>query len=369
VDGKFYDASSYKASPVPMALDSETVYEGMLSGVSQGLFTVSGALHGPNNSWIGEGTWKSAAAIAAKKAAPSAKPRNDDDLDAPPVLRHPDSAKPKPPAPTTSETKPQSVPPAPVAEVPPAPSTQTPADDKEHPVLRRGKPAPAAPEKENPEAIAPRKASSPGSVAKPETASLQSVPAISDAGGPDPRPYSYDAKPQEEQQLRKKMLGLAADEVRARAQHAASEPAEPAKSNSSMRARKLSTVSKPQPDFEDVQFRIFDLSNSNEPVLVLTTTATPPVAKESAATQTPYFVTLVARQDINGDLHKAFSNVTDAEHLDALPRLELIDAVDADGDSRGELLFRQVSDAGTAYSVYRVIGNQLYPLFQGSPGQ
>ena len=45
VGDKFYDASAYKASPVPMALWSETVYEGERSGVSQGLFTVGGAAH------------------------------------------------------------------------------------------------------------------------------------------------------------------------------------------------------------------------------------------------------------------------------------------------------------------------------------
>jgi hypothetical protein len=59
--------------------------------------------------------------------------------------------------------------------------------------------------------------------------------------------------------------------------------------------------------------------------------------------------------------------VTDTSHLDVIPQMELIDAVDVDGDGRGELLFRQVSDAGTAFVVYRVIGNQLYALFQGTP--
>jgi hypothetical protein len=80
-------------------------------------------------------------------------------------------------------------------------------------------------------------------------------------------------------------------------------------------------------------------------------------------------VTLVAREDVNGDLHKSLANLTDAQHLDVLPRLELIDAVDVDGDGRGELLFRQVSDAGSAFVVYRVIGDRLYPLFQGTLGQ
>jgi hypothetical protein len=36
------------------------------------------------------------------------------------------------------------------------------------------------------------------------------------------------------------------------------------------------------------------------------------------------------------------SYVTDDRHLDELPRLALIDAVDADGDGIGKLLFREV---------------------------
>jgi hypothetical protein len=51
-----------------------------------------------------------------------------------------------------------------------------------------------------------------------------------------------------------------------------------------------------------------------------------------------------------------------------LPKYEFIDAVDADGDARGELLFRLTSDAGTAYNIYAVIGDRLWPLFEGRPG-
>ncbi len=47
--------------------------------------------------------------------------------------------------------------------------------------------------------------------------------------------------------------------------------------------------------------------------------------------------------------------------------MELIDAVDADGDGRGELLFRQISDAGKAFIFYRVIGDRLWPLFEETP--
>src|SRR5580698_7881701 len=45
IDGEFYDASAYKAAPVPLALYTDTVYEGMKTGVSQGLFTVTTAQH------------------------------------------------------------------------------------------------------------------------------------------------------------------------------------------------------------------------------------------------------------------------------------------------------------------------------------
>src|SRR5271170_8048704 len=41
IDGKYYDASAYKAAPVPMALWTDTVYEAIHTGVSLGLFTVT----------------------------------------------------------------------------------------------------------------------------------------------------------------------------------------------------------------------------------------------------------------------------------------------------------------------------------------
>jgi hypothetical protein len=47
--------------------------------------------------------------------------------------------------------------------------------------------------------------------------------------------------------------------------------------------------------------------------------------------------------------------------------MELIDAVDADGDGRGELLFRQTSDAGSAYAIYRVTADRLWSLYEGTP--
>ena len=100
------------------------------------------------------------------------------------------------------------------------------------------------------------------------------------------------------------MLLLAADEVRAWA-------AQPEVNRSATRRPGRGSKAKPpQPIFEDVQLHAFDLSNSNEPVLVLTAKARMP-ARPNAASDLQYIITLVARDDIYGDLHKVFASVTD----------------------------------------------------------
>jgi hypothetical protein len=388
IDGEYYDASAYKASPVPMALWGGTIYEGLRTGVSQGLFTVKSVLEKPDtHQWIGEGTWLPASAIHAKspRKEPSSIPRGLNDDEGPPVLRHAGSKKPQ---------APEAAPPAPAAPPPSAPATPAtppslpapaadggstasdvhiatqsppPEPDKNIPTLKRGIPAPKPPEPLTVTPVNPAKHGSPAKAAAP-SAPAQVFPAISAQNGPEPSPYSYSVKPDEEQQYRKKMLAMAADEIRARAKLLAAQtiqPPEPAKNS-----RRSTAAKPPQPDFEDVQLRIFDLNSSNEPVLILSAKAHfPQNAKEKNADSggPQFIVTLVARQDVNADYHKVFSNVTDTSHLDVIPEMELIDAVDVDGDGRGELLFRQVSDAGTAYVVYRVIGNELYALFQGTP--
>jgi hypothetical protein len=404
MDGKFYDAASYKAAPVPLALDFGIVYEGFRTGVSQGVFTITqpGQL---NHVWIAEGTWLPAGTKAPEKSKKYSTPVIED-KDAPPVLhRHSDQAdsdsdskkekeKMDEQEPATPPTQPTSAPPAgapttPEATKPPATSETKTAkasapdetiEDPNRPRLRRGKPDSTT--RREPFATfdpltdaAPAGTASPGA-GKPDTKTAKDsaapsppstfIPAISDAGGPDPRPYTYDMKPAEEAGYHSKMLALAATQLRTQASVATKEAAPGQKTASARKSPGKPAAKLPKPAFDDVSLRIFDLSNSNEPVLVLFA-RTHPAAGVTENFEEPKEITLIARTNLEGELRKLFFSQTDSRHLDVFPRMELIDAVDADGDGRGELLFRRTSNDGSAYAIYRVASDHLWPLFEGTP--
>jgi hypothetical protein len=259
-------------------------------------------------------------------------------------------------------------------------ASDEPIEDPNRPRLRRGKPDSSA-RREPFATFDPLTDAAPAGTASAGTGKLAGktannsdapspqftfIPAISDAGGPDPRPYTYDMKPAEEASYRSKMLTLAATQLHGQAATATKEAAPAQKTVSARKSPARSASKLPKPAFDDVSLRIFDLSNSNEPVLVLSAKSHP-AAGATESFEEPKEITLIARTNLEGELKKLFFSRTDSRHLDVSPRMELIDAVDADGDGRGELLFRRTSDGGSAYAIYRVTSDHLWPLFEGTP--
>lgn len=433
VDGRFYDASEYKAEPVPMALERGIVYEAEQTGESQGLFTINGALHSksPNSPhpWVGSGSYLANGTEAAKtthKAEDVPVGMGSGGDDAPPRLTRGSGSKPAAAdtASAPATTKPNSGSPAgsgsaekpATSTTPAASSTQSPSGtpsgaspntasttsnassaqdtpkpapspDKPQkapadqasqsasqppdtgnyyrPTLRRGKPTEPAPPDVVEEEPKPAKGEAASNPATPTAAPVKLVPAISDEGGPELRSYTFFWKTGEEDERRTQMLAMAATDVRAYAaalvknRILAKPPA-----TKTANAHKAAKPAKPvQPDFENVQFRAFDLWGKSQPVMILTAEAHLPPAPGASTPTEDYEVALAATTDIYGNLRPLYRGVTDKFHLDVTPELHLIDAVDADGDGRGELLFRETNDAGSGYVIYRATADKLWKLF------
>jgi hypothetical protein len=423
IEGKYYDASEYGANPEPMAVEPQTVYEAQSFGEPTGTFTVTMPKQ-VNGNWVADGTWQpelpmdaQAKAKAAKDAAlrsknpPSAVVLTGDADSGKPVLKRApgsagDSQSSGQTAPATTPSSTTNDSNQPVMKRPPTESsskptlgptddssgsttsttakTQPQADDHDpdRPVMKR----PATPTTQPSQggggdsgsapvtsAAAASNDSDPNrpvlgrtQVAKPPTTSASDLPsakndvpftamakgaraypAISDAGQYESRPLIYSMSSGERQVQEQQMLKLALDEIRAfAAKH--NGPAIP----------KTAAIT-------DYDVRAFDLEYSSSATMVLTAKFPIVPAKGQPPPNFTYFATVVARVDINDQAQKIFSAVTDSRHLDAYPRMELIDAIDADANGRGDLLFRQYSDIGISYGLYRVSPYQIEKIFEG----
>ena len=189
--------------------------------------------------------------------------------------------------------------------------------------------------------------------------------AVSDPNSTASHPFKWIGKPEYEQRDQEATRQLALQAVR---DYAAKHPG--------LRASSVT---------DDLEVHAFDLDFTNTPLFVLTATVpqasapTPrsrtPKPKAVAAQEPPpiapkneFYVTVVARENYDGTMRKVFVSVTDNTHLDVYPRLELIDVVDADGNGRGQLLFRQISDTGRSWVIYRVGVETMTALYNsGAP--
>ena len=327
-EGSFHDASICKATPRPMALGDGVVYEAQKSGLPVGYVTI---INGANTGgWIALGKWQPV--TEAKKAEPPKPVNPGDDR---PVLHHGDSSSSSSPAAAASPTPEQSV-----------PVSAPPAEDSERPVLRRR--APEKPEQTQP-AASPTPASE-GTV--PQTrppaavAGTKLYVGVSDSQSSDTRSFDFIWKAGEEQQMEAKMRKLALAQL----------PRE----NAQLTPGSL----------QNVVMRGFDLDLSNDAIIVFSAEIPGSYLAQGGASAPGKFVsryvTVIARVDFEGVPQKLASSVTDSTRLDVAPRLELIDAVDVDGDGLAELLFREYSFDEKSFIVYGVGRSTVTKVFEGA---
>ena len=194
-----------------------------------------------------------------------------------------------------------------------------------------------------PEAASPATAGSgpAGSGASAGTASSSAAPsAPGDAGGPPklargvPRDYASQAS------------GTAP--AAAKAPTAAKTPPA-ARAKPAARSHARAKTSAPAPlALTDEQITPLTLSYGGLPTFVYT-------AQAPLRTGGPVFVTVVAQRLPSGELQVALHSITDAGHLNRVPWMRFIDAVDPDASHRASLLFELRAQTGRQFALYRLV--------------
>lgn len=441
-DGKYHDASLYRATPRPMALEPGVVYEAQDKGEVLGYFTVkSFGRNTATRQWFGLGEWESTSRgstelalrerpqsteiVKDKKAGTSpifTEPVDDRDIkkkttvydeegreipegqvpadDKLPSLKRqqgdierlPQVAPPEKKKPETTTADPDDDPERPRlkrggAEAAPAdapsgavqnrPMVKSGAgasvdDDPNRPILRRGGGQQKTASAEGSAGTTvPGRVQARGDVASGAarqesgfaTRTFEAV-AISDAEDTGTKlDYRFRWSESEREELTQKMRRLAQLEAErflkaSGLNAAAAAPASTARTSPAKRQ----TIPAPVLTLVDRQMAGLDLDFNNSAELVYAGSATLAAGKT-------LFVTVVARTDIDGNPRRLHSVVTASDRLDVSPRLELVDAVDADGDGRAELLFRRLGERAAEFVIYRVGPDALAETFRGGAAE
>lgn len=398
------DASVYMSQPEPLALQSEVEYQLMHDGKPIGLFDISSAAE-QQGSWIGLGSWRP---LAKPKPAQTQIARIDEDngaqSDEPVLHRGGDAARgnsggsgngsganappPDPDRPTlhrsgdasgsgssgssSSGTDANAPPPDPDRPIlkpePDTSSASTPPAGSDRPKLKQMSDADESYGENVSTAIDPNrprlfygKASGygapllPGLIGMPPD--MHQEVAVSDVTNRPIHVWDYSwANPADEARMKADMEDLA------RTALGLNPPPAPAARPSSKRAAssKTTRLTLPPPaPLLDEQFRVFELAYGSGATMVLS-------AHSSGSGEQEKFVTLVAQPDLYGNVAILLKNVTDAAHLDDMPRMKLIDAVDARADNRGELLFELRGATQRQFALYRVLRGDATRIFLSS---
>jgi hypothetical protein len=380
--GEYQDAGVYLSEPTPLALQADTVYELEKAGDPAGTFTLQ-ATSRSDDAWVAFGNYKPVP--PPKAVVPNVNivlgPNEDDEEGDRPILRrrHADagatpSSSASPPAPTTKQ-KANNTPPLgsddpdrPTLKQHDAPAKSTtasgnksapssaangpktsddylnPADDASRPRIKRG---------------SYREQNPPLPMLLGNPANLRQTVAVSDAMHADDHPFAHpwndDAERQRAQQS---MQELALKQISAWKQSQKKQTAtQPTAKHTRASTRKSAAAAKPPAaTLTNVQFAAYDLAYQDEPTYVF--------AAQTAATDHPQtYVAVVARPDIYGNLQVAFSAVTNETELALTPRYRLVDAVDASGDGRAELLLEARNLDGRRFvllDVYRGVAQKVF---------
>lgn len=417
IDGHYEDAGIYLAQPVPMALESSTLYQLQTAGVGKGFINLSYArnlraaggvnLAAYDEGWFGYGKY-----FVPKPPKPIKI--TDRQGDAHVVEEAKNKEKPDPERPTLQreddkpgkEKKPKDV--SSVSSVPSSPDEDDPdrpmlhrhdsptppkeagegvtdtrgsvLSDPDRPQIRRGRPADSTTAEEMPRMVG-----------LPE--GLHQSAAVSDAVDRPIHDFAHSfSSPEERKDVLQQMEALArqvladpslaaqmanptatpdnsllklarlADGTSSATPTAATTKAVSTQKGTTTHARRTRSkaASKPQPPaqvmLEEEQLAAYDLAYNSTPNYIFT-------AHTAGTGNTLRYVTVVAQPDTLNGMQPVMRLLTDAAHLDRVPRMRLIDAVDADASNRASLLFELRAQHGRQFALYRIYAGRATQVF------
>jgi hypothetical protein len=372
-EGTYQDGGLYMARPAPLALIYDTLYELQTSGIPNGSFAVTEAGR-LGDSWFGYGTWQPLKPPSLSKPMESRLTPEvviDADDDKPHLKRHPGSDAPedagKPGANTSSSSSTQKT-----QDQKKSQANAPPPDDPDRPHLRKRPKSEETPTSSEAgvEAMAPSVSNDPDrpklhrgqpqqTIVAAEKltgtpAGLHQEVAVSDSFDRPQHGFSYAwTNAEEETAARSALEKLAWQEITPKS-------VAPPKAKVSRTTKRRTAVAPetpvPQPKFAEEQFKAFELAYGSGATMVF-------FGRTEGEGSAQHFVTLIAETDLYGTPHVLLKQITDGSHLDATPQMRLIDAVDADGDNRGELLFELRSPTQRQFAIYRVTRGRTEQLF------
>jgi hypothetical protein len=110
------------------------------------------------------------------------------------------------------------------------------------------------------------------------------------------------------------------------------------------------------PALSDEEFHAYELSYGGGATLVFS-------ADLKAKDGSVKYVTLIAKPDFYGSPQVLLTHTTSDKEMEFNPRMQLVDAVDTDGDHRAELIFELRSKNDRQFAIYRVTGGQAEQVF------
>ena len=193
-------------------------------------------------------------------------------------------------------------------------------------------------------------------IAKPDAlfgmpADMKQMAGISDSKPVDTQTFGYSwASPDDAMKMQ--------DALETVAEQAVAPPVPVAKTAATAKSPRAShhkaVAAPPPPTLEDVQFHVYGLTFGGGATMVYSA---------HTATTPEKYITIVAQPDFYGHAQVLLQQVTGEDNLDVTPLLHLVDAVDTQGNGRGDLLFEMRGKTYRQFAIYRVAEGRATPVF------